>query len=882
VQPDGPGREGSDTRLRHLETITEAALAHLHFDALLDELLGRLIALLDADTAAVLLLEEGTTDLVARAARGLEEEVEAGVRIPVGRGFAGRIAAERRPISIRDVNHADILNPILREKGVESLVGVPLVVEGRVTGVLHVGTLTRRHFTVKDEQLLQLAADRVAVAIDHARLYETERQTAEQLRRLETITEAALSHLALGDLLEALLERVRVALGCDTVAAMRVEGDRLETLAALGTEEWGERGLTVRLGEGFNGLVASEGRPIVVDVTQESEMVTPALRDSGIASLVGVPLAAGGRITGVLSAGSWRRRAFAASDVDLLRRAADRIAVAIENSRLYEAERTARAEAERAAERVRRIESITQVAFHHISIDEKLLEELLVRVRDVLGTDTAAVLEMDDEEQTLVSRAAKGLEEDVERGVRVPLGRGFAGLVAERRETLRFEDASTLELLSPLMREQGIQSLMGVPLLVDDRILGVLHVGSVERRTFTDEDATLLQLAGERLAIAIDHSRLYEREHAVAETLQRSLLPAHLPEVPGAALAARYLPGTPDVQVGGDWYDVIPLPGGKVGLAMGDVVSRGVRAASVMGQLRNSLRAYAIDGRAPASVLERLHGVLRGLERSEMATLVYMVLDPLARTYSMASAGHPPPLVLGADGSVELLEEGRVPPLGAVAETIFVEASGEIAAGSTLLLYTDGLVERRDMWIDEGIERLAIEAGKAARSHPDDLLESLLSALVEPGGGHDDVAALAMTLTPLARELLSLQLPAEPGVLSSLRRTLRQWLEGLGAGEEDIYDVLVAVTEAAANAVEHAYGPVDATFSIEARALPDQEMEVVVRDSGRWRPPRGHNRGRGTLLMQELMDHFEVVTSEAGTEVRMRRSLGHARAGACA
>jgi anti-sigma regulatory factor (Ser/Thr protein kinase) len=223
-----------------------------------------------------------------------------------------------------------------------------------------------------------------------------------------------------------------------------------------------------------------------------------------------------------------------------------------------------------------------------------------------------------------------------------------------------------------------------------------------------------------------------------------------------------------------------------------------------------------------------------------------------------------------------------VPPLGAVAETIFVEASGEIAAGSTLLLYTDGLVERRDMWIDEGIERLAIEAGKAARSHPDELLDSLLGALVEPGGAHDDVAVLAITLTPLARELLSLRLPAEPGVLSSLRRTLRQWLEGLGAEEEDVYDVLVAVTEAAANAVEHAYGPVDATFSIEARALSDQEMEVVVRDSGRWRPPRGHNRGRGTLLMQELMDHFEVVTSEAGTEVRMRRSLGRARAGACA
>jgi anti-sigma regulatory factor (Ser/Thr protein kinase) len=256
-----------------------------------------------------------------------------------------------------------------------------------------------------------------------------------------------------------------------------------------------------------------------------------------------------------------------------------------------------------------------------------------------------------------------------------------------------------------------------------------------------------------------------------------------------------------------------------------------------------------------------------------MATVAYMVLDPQALSYTLASAGHPPPLVLSRDGAIDLIEEGRGPPLGAVADVIYGEASGVLAPESTLLLYTDGLVERRDMWLDEGLERLTVEAAAAAGCEPQELLDRLLAALVPKGGGSDDVALLALQLTPMSQDRLTLRLPAEPLVLSSLRRTLRQWLEAQGAEEMEVYDVLVAVTEAAANAVEHAYGPVDAGFDVEAFASQEGEVCMVVRDQGRWRPPRGHNRGRGTLLMQELMDHFEVQTSDQGTEVRMRRRL---------
>src|SRR3954451_11137091 len=849
----------SYTRLRHLQTISEAALAHLRFDELLEELMRRVTGVLHTDTAAVLLLDEEANELVARAAKGIEEEVEAGVRIPVGRGFAGRIAAERRPIKVLDVDHADILNPILREKGIRSMLGTPLLVEGRVIGVLHVGSLTPRDFGEEDTQLLQLAADRMAVAIDHARLYESEREAAEQLRRLERVTEAALTHLTLGELLEVLLVRLRQMPSAETAEVMLVRGDVLQTRAALGGEERADE----KIGEGFAGRVAATGEP---------------LTRSGEDALLGVPLTSGGEEIGVLTVGAAAPREFTREDLDLLVRAADRIARAIENARLYGAERVARAQAERAAARLERMELITDVAFTHLSIDDDVMEQLLTRVRQVLATDTAAVYRLDDEEQTLVAHAAQGLEEDVERGVRVPIGRGFAGIVAQRRAPVRSQELPQLELVSPLMREKGIVSLLGVPLVVEERLLGVLHVGRREQREFTGDDVALLQLAAERLAVAIDHSRLYEREHAVAETLQRSLLPEKLPEIAGARMASRYLPGAADVEVGGDWYDVIPLGGGRVGLAMGDVVSRGVRAASVMGQLRNALRAYALDGRRPVDVLERLHALLRSFERREMATLVYVGLDPSSLSYTLSSAGHPPPLVLAPDGRVCLIEAGRGPPLGAVADPGYSDASGVVCPGATLLLYTDGLVERRDMWIDEGIAKLTEVAAEAVELEPDALVERLITSLVPPGGGEDDVALLAVGLTPISQDRVALRLPAEPHVLTSLRRTLRQWLEGLGAEELETYDVLVAVTEAAANAIEHAYGPFDAAFDVEAEASDEGEVIVVVRDKGRWRPPRGHNRGRGTLLMQELMDHFEVSTSEEGTVVRMRRRV--ARAGA--
>jgi serine phosphatase RsbU (regulator of sigma subunit) len=200
-----------------------------------------------------------------------------------------------------------------------------------------------------------------------------------------------------------------------------------------------------------------------------------------------------------------------------------------------------------------------------------------------------------------------------------------------------------------------------------------------------------------------------EVEHvaAVAETLQRSLLPERLPEVPGLDVAARYVAGSADAQVGGDWYDVIALRDGHAGIAIGDVVGHGLDAAARMARLQNALRAYALEGLRPSLVLERMNGFAREVAGGPMATLLYGVVDPEEGQLRMASAGHPPPLVIAADGETAYAEGPAGSPLGVVPFPTYEEATVSLGPGSTVLLYTDGLVERPEAPLEEGLSWLS-------------------------------------------------------------------------------------------------------------------------------------------------------------------------------
>ena len=249
------------------------------------------------------------------------------------------------------------------------------------------------------------------------------------------------------------------------------------------------------------------------------------------------------------------------------------------------------------AERLRRVLRVTDVALAHLS-PEALLDELLIRVREILDADTAAVMLLDEATNELVARAAKGLEEEVEKGVRIPVGRGFAGRIAADRSPVIIRRVHHRNVLSPILREKRVRSLLGVPMLVQGRVLGVLHVGTLTGRVFTEHDVELLQLVAERAALAL-HVRMYERERMMTETLQQAFLPEALPTVPGLRLASRYLPASTSAGIGGDWYDAFVVPSGEVALAIGDVAGHGLHAASVMGKIRNALRAYSVEAAAP-------------------------------------------------------------------------------------------------------------------------------------------------------------------------------------------------------------------------------------------------------------------------------------------
>jgi PAS domain S-box-containing protein len=361
----------------------------------------------------------------------------------------------------------------------------------------------------------------------------------------------------------------------------------------------------------------------------------------------------------------------------------------------------------------------------------------------------------------------------------------------------------------------------------------------------------------------------YEREHEIAHTLQKALLPGGLPEVEPVELAVRYIARGAGVEVGGDWYDAIELPNGHLAMMVGDVSGRGLQAGATMGQLRMAARAYAIESHDPATVLERIDELLQQIDPFQMATLIYAIFDPATLEIRFVSAGHPPPLILSPDGTASYLEHPASVPLGVTGQVRRPEVVAQMEAGSTLILYTDGLVERRGQSIADGMAKLR-EAAETAPTGVEPLLDHVIASLVD-AVAEDDVALLAVSFRRPARRL-HLRLRADPKTLASVRRTLRRWLKSVNAEEEEAHDIVLACGEACSNAIEHAYGPFEAYIEIETR-LVDGEVALTVRDFGTWRPPRDEHRGRGFMLMEGLMDRVTVHRLESGTEVRMRRRL---------
>ena len=604
--------------------------------------------------------------------------------------------------------------------------------------------------------------------------------------------------------------------------------------------------------------VIGSGDPVWALTQDEMSTFTgvPAHTDAGWISM---PLRTPAGIHGALHISLAHPRELSEAERRWLQSIVSQCALALERSQLYDEE-------QRLRERSERLQRATAKLSNAVTQAE--VAEVVVEAAVEHADASTASLYAVSEEREVARRLA------------------LHGVVAENApdaETQLGDDSPLAQVVrsggwwSEAPTDGPAQSVNGsvgviVPLVAGRRIVGALELGWTDPTVLGSDDRVFLQTLASQGAQALDRARHFELERSIAETLQRSVLPVALPRLAGAQIAARYLPGTHEVAVGGDWFDAVELPDDRVGLVVGDVVGKGVHAAASMGQLRNALRAISIERLKPPSALARLDRVASDALETSFATVVYAVVDRKAGVLRFSSAGHPPPVVAYPDGRVEVLEDGRGLPLGTGLGPKYRQSVVELPAGSVVVLYTDGLVERRGRTIDEGIAGL-VEAVEAAPKDAERLLEHVLETLVAGAERADDVAILAARFLPVAPKPLDLTVRSDEGSLHLIRDAIRTWLEGTALERVDAEDVLLAAWETCANAIEHAESPFEDTVRIRA-TLDDSSVRIVVEDSGRFVQLQARpDRGLGLRLAEQLSSAMDITMTQEGTTVALEKQL---------
>jgi serine phosphatase RsbU (regulator of sigma subunit)/anti-sigma regulatory factor (Ser/Thr protein kinase) len=417
--------------------------------------------------------------------------------------------------------------------------------------------------------------------------------------------------------------------------------------------------------------------------------------------------------------------------------------------------------------------------------------------------------------------------------------------------------------------EFAVTSSVVVPIESRGQVLGVLVLSSEGERTLGVDDLDLAVEVGHRAALALGNARAYQQEHQIAESLQRSLLPATVGNVDGLDVAVRYLAATDGASVGGDWYDVISFDDGTVGVVVGDVVGHDLAASSAMGQLRSTLRAFAYEDHAsPAGSLARLDRLFEALGLS-YATCVLGIIDAATGAFRWSAAGHPPPLLVRGD-TARLLDGGGGPLLGVAEGTAAGEAATELDDGDFLVLYTDGLVERRRESISEGLDRLVRVAAGAGATSAEALCSALVAGLLPPGTAReDDVAILVARLQRVVGgDVHRLDLAPDAHAVREARQFVGRLLDD--AGWHDQRDVAqLLVSELATNAVRYGGPPISLTVTIDGNLL-----EVAVTDEEPGGPPAASTvvdelaeSGRGLHLVEVLSATWGTRTRPSGKSV---------------
>ncbi|GAA2697906.1 anti-anti-sigma factor [Actinosynnema pretiosum] len=626
-----------------------------------------------------------------------------------------------------------------------------------------------------------------------------------------------------GEVMTAATRLLGEHLGADRCAYAEAEADQ-DHFTMSGDHATGLPPLTGRFAMssfGADALLAMRaGEPWVVRDSEGDPRLTdaerPVYRRTGIRAVICLPLLRGGRFAAALAVHQAGPRRWTPAEVELVSVVANRCWESVQRTHadraLRESERRFRQLVERATDGI----WVVDRDLRFVEVNPAACALLGHAREDLVGKPVAALLGSERGE-----RLAALLSDD-----------GAPDVVTEVWQVRRSDGGAVALELSIQATPTGLQAI--------------------------GRDIT------ERQRAEAEREVLRHREHEIAEALQRSLLPRELPALPRLAAAARYLPASAHTQIGGDWYEVLPVGETTVALSVGDVVGKGPQAAAVMGQLRSALAGYLLDGHSPAAALERLDAFALRTRGAPGSTCACLTLDWSTGELRWASAGHPPPLLVEPERS-RFLPIGTGTVLGVPGRAAYRESTVVLPSGGMVVLYTDGLVERRGALIDAGLDALLRLVRDEHELGPDELADRITSALLD-GGQDDDVALVVVRKIP---EPLRKRVAAEAPELSGMRRRVAEWAGRAGLSDDLLCDLQLALGEAAANAVDHAYPDGPGEFEYRVERVADGGVRVRVCDWGQWRPApedKGH-RGRGVQLIQTVGRDAVFTRGAEGTVV---------------
>lgn len=588
-----------------------------------------------------------------------------------------------------------------------------------------------------------------------------------------------------------------------------------------------------------------------------------------------LPLDDGGAVIGVLAMGFAAPQAFDAAQRELMVQLCERVTEALKRAGLYEAERRERRRWEAAENRTRRAyEMITALAAASGTVDAQ--RTVLVELAKATASTSAFYFEVDQATRQLRLVRPHGAAQRPQDGwTTFDAGSGLPLVEAvETAKLVTLRNAAELDArVGDRWRGQNgaVQSWACLPLEGDSGVLGVVALG-FERPLDTSEDV-FFSLLARQAGLAVERAQLHETEHRIAMRLQQALLPKLRVDHPRLAVHACYQPGQQRLEVGGDWYDAFPLPDGSVAFSVGDVVGSGLEAAAQMGRLRHGMAALALHAPTTAQLLTNLGRFAVNSGGIDFATVGYVIVHPETATLRYSLAGHPPGLLVGRNGEVRWLDQATGVPLFGEEREPRPEAQCPFPEGSMLVLYSDGLIERRGESISAGLARLERAVRDLRRLPLEQLCDELVRQLRSEDHGDDTVVLCARFLDTDA-DRWSYSCVANVAELAPMRTQLRTWLSTHQGGPQELSaqqlaDVVLCVNEACANSIEHAYRAGQGRVEVVGLRA-EGWLSLEVSDSGSWlRAVPSVDRGRGTAIMQRLSQRFSRRVGPDGTTVRL-------------